>query len=140
MKPRKFISQMGTIKEGAHKCIVDELKARGVEGIVPSHGAILHELFKSGSLPMSEIAQRIKRKQPTVTVLVDKLVKLGYAAKERDSEDSRVMNITITGKGRDFKPLVDEVSLEMIKRFGTGLSEGELDVLEALLAKMLKNC
>jgi len=131
---------MGTIKEEAHKFIIEQLKARGVEGIVPSHGAILHELFRSGTLPMSEIALRIKRKQPTVTVLIEKLVKLGYATKEKDRDDSRITNISITRRGREFKPLVDEVSLAMIKKFSGGLSDGELDTLEDLLAKMLKNC
>lgn len=140
MKPRKYISLIADIKDAAHKFIVDELKARDIEGIVPSHGAILHELFRNSSLPMSEIALRIRRRQPTVTVLVDKLVAQGYAVKEKDPYDSRVFNVSITQKGRDLRARVDEVSKALFMKLGMGLSGKELDTLEEILGRIHKNC
>lgn len=139
MKPRKYISLIGRIREAANKFIVDEMNNRGLEGLVPSHGSVLHELYRSGSLPLSEISARIRRSQPTVTVLVDKLVRQGYATKERDTNDSRITLLTLTQKGREAKPLIDEISQVLFMKLGRGLSESELDVFESVLYRILEN-
>lgn len=47
---------------------------------------------------MKELAEKIFRKKPTVTVLVDKLVTLGYVIKEKSKADSRVTFIKLTEK------------------------------------------
>jgi len=83
MKNKNLIALMSRVTENANKLIVHELRKRGVEGIVPSHGGILLFLFDEEKYTMRELAEKIYRTKPTVTVLVDKLVTLGYVIKEK---------------------------------------------------------
>ncbi len=139
MKIRSTIHFIGKIREDANKFIIDELEKRGITGIVPSHGAILMALYKQKSMTMKGIADKIKRRQPTVTVLVDKLVEYGYVIKEKDSDDSRVTNIRITQKGDDFRSIFFEISENLNKKMHHGLSEKESELLENLLERVSEN-
>jgi MarR family transcriptional regulator, organic hydroperoxide resistance regulator len=86
---------------------------------------------------MKEIAEKINRKQPTVTVLVDKLLEYGYVIKEKDDEDSRIINICLTKKGEDFRSIFFEISEKLNKKIHKGLTEKEADLFENLLKRVL---
>ncbi|MDQ0171563.1 MarR family transcriptional regulator [Paenibacillus tundrae] len=45
---------------------------------------------QSDSLTMQELSKLIDRDKSIVTVLVDKLVKIGYIHKEKDLKDTRI--------------------------------------------------
>ena len=59
---------------------------------------------------MKELAEKIHRTKPTVTVLIDKLVDLGYVVKEKSTEDCRVTFVGLTEKGLGLKPGFREIS------------------------------
>jgi MarR family transcriptional regulator, organic hydroperoxide resistance regulator len=139
MKIRSSINLISRIREGADKFIIGELEKIGIKGIVPSHGAILMALYKRKTLTMREIADTIKRRQPTVTVLVDKLLEYGYVKKERDAGDSRVANIRMTQKGEDFRAAFHKISEDLNEKLHRGLSEGEAEMLENLLERTSGN-
>jgi MarR family transcriptional regulator, organic hydroperoxide resistance regulator len=139
MKISHTIDYISRIREGANKFITDELEKAGIKGIVPSHGAILMALYNQKIMTMKEISGKIKRKQPTVTVLIDKLLEYGYVQKEKDDEDSRVTNIRITKKGEDFRDVFFKISEKLNKRLHQGLSEPEVNNLESLLEKASVN-
>lgn len=79
---KEMLSLVSKIHEKGNRFIIEELKNNGAEGLVPSHGDILVCLYKNGKMTMKEIANSIHRTKPTVTVLVDKLEKLGYLKRE----------------------------------------------------------
>jgi DNA-binding MarR family transcriptional regulator len=139
MKIRSSINLIGIIREKANKFIIDELEKRGINGVVPSHGAILMALYNQKSMTMKEIADKIKRRQPTVTVLIDKLLKYGYVIKEKDNGDSRITNISMTQKGHDFRSVFFEISEIMNKKMHQRLSEKESEILENLLKRVSNN-
>jgi MarR family transcriptional regulator, organic hydroperoxide resistance regulator len=139
MKIRSSIKYIGIIREEANKYIVAELEKRGITGIVPSHGAILMALYDQKTMTMKEIADKIKRRQPTVTVLIDKLLEYGYLIKEKDRDDSRITNIRITQKGEDFRSVFFEISEKLNKKMHHGLSEKQSDILENLLEQVSNN-
>ena len=139
MKIRSSINLIGIIREKANKFIIDELEKRGINGVVPSHGAILMALYNQKSMTMKEIADKIKRRQPTVTVLIDKLLKYGYVIKEKDNGDSRITNISMTQKGHDFRSVFFEISEIMNKKMHQRLSEKESEILENLLERVSNN-
>jgi len=133
MSEGNVISLIGRIHEKANKFIINELKADGIDGIVPSHGEILNVLFSVESCTMTELAERIRRTKPTLTVLVDKLVEYGYVTREKDRKDARVTNISLTDKGRKLKPGFREISNKMNTMVYGDLSAEEADKLERLL-------
>ena len=110
MKENNLVALASRLSEMAHKLIVQELEARGIEGIVPSHGAILSQLFAGDSFTMRELGEKIHRSKSTMTVLVDKLVSLGYVSKGKDNDDCRITWIRLTPKGKELKPSFMEVS------------------------------
>lgn len=139
MKQGNAIALISRIAQKAHQLIVSELQAHGMDGIVPSHGEILLHLLTGEKYTMRELAEKIHRTKPTVTVLVDKLVNLGYVTKEKSNEDSRVTFIRLTEKGRGLKPTFIEISEKLNAVVYRDLSEEEAEVFEVTLKKVNQN-
>ncbi|QDY82126.1 MarR family transcriptional regulator [Paenibacillus polymyxa] len=124
---------IGTIRDSINKLIISELESYGVEGIVPTHGGILMFLYQTDGLSIKELTQKIARQQPTVTVLIDKLVKLGYVERKKEREDSRVTLIYLTEKGRELEPVFETISNKLKETIYGGLKDEEQKQLEYLL-------
>ena len=133
------ISLISRIRENANKFICQELEKNGITGIVPSHGDIMAVLFKSHKCTMKELAANIRRTKATLTVLVDKLEKIGYVKREKSSQDSRVTYITMTKKGLDLKPVFEDISQKLNNLVFTDVSEKEGETLHKILEKINKN-
>lgn len=131
-----ILSLISKIHEKGNRFIIEELKNNGVEGLVPSHGDILVCLYKNNKMAMKDIANCIHRTKPTVTVLVDKLEKLGYLKRAASDKDSRSTYVILTQKGEDFKATFDQISNNLNKMLNKNLSENEVKLLEELLNKM----
>jgi len=133
MRKNNLIAQVSRLSETANRFIVKELESRGIEGIVPSHGDILVLLFGVEQLTMQEIAGKIHRTKPTVTVLVNKLVELGYVTKEKSDTDSRVTYIALTERGESLRPAFETISARLNALVYEGLSESEAEKLELMI-------
>ena len=135
---KEMLSLVSKIHEKGNRFIIEELKNNGAEGLVPSHGDILVCLYKNNKMTMTNIANCIHRTKPTVTVLVDKLEKLGYLKRETSDEDSRSTNIVLTQKGEDFKLIFEKISEELNKMLYKNLSSEESELIEYLFKKILE--
>lgn len=133
---REMLSLVSKIHEKGNRFIVEELKKNGAKGLVPSHGDILVCLYNQDKMTMKDIADKIHRTRPTVTVLVDKLEKLGYLKREVSSEDSRYTYICLTKQGLDFKPIFEQISNDLTDMLYKNLSDSDADILEELLRKV----
>lgn len=138
MKLRKTLYYISKIKESSNRFIVDELKKQGIVGIVPSHGGILIALYEKKEMTMKEIAEKINRTQPTVTVLVDKLIQHGYVKKQGSPDDARVAYIRLTPKGENFREIFFNISENMNQKIHKNLNSEEADMLEKLLERISK--
>jgi MarR family transcriptional regulator, organic hydroperoxide resistance regulator len=139
MKRGNAIALINRIAEKAHRLILRELEAHGIDGIVPSHGDILVHLFTGEKYTMKELAEKIHRTKPTVTVLIGKLVDLGYVVKEKSSEDSRVTFVGLTGKGLGLKPDFAEISEKLNAEVYRDFSDEEAQYFESILRKVNHN-
>lgn len=136
MRKNNAISNISRIRDRANRLIVRELENHCIEGIAPSHGDIMVQLFAGQQYTMRELADKINRSKPTVTVLVDKLVDCGYVAREKSDTDSRVSFICLTAKGLALKPVFDSISAKLNDLVYGGLNEDEAEALEKLLARV----
>ncbi len=134
---KKALSLISKIKEKGNRFIIEQLKENGIEGLVPSHGDILAVLYKDNKSTMKDIADKINRTKPTVTVLVDKLEKLGFVKREKSSDDSRITYILLTKKAEKFKPIFEKISEDLNKLLYKNLTKTEGEILDKLLEKML---
>ena len=139
MKRGNAIALLSRITDKANRLIVRELKAHGIEGIVPSHGSILAHLLNGGIYTMNDLARKIHRTKPTVTVLVDKLVEMGYVTKEKSNEDNRVTFISLTDKGLSLMPGFMEISEKMNTLVYKDFTDSEAELFESVLIKILRN-
>lgn len=139
MKQGNVIALLSRTSEKAHRLIVRELEAHGMDGIVPSHGEILVHLLTGEKYTMKDLAKKIHRTKPTVTVLIDKLVDLGYVTKEKSREDSRVTFVRLTERGLGLKPNFIEISASVNAIVYKDLSDEEAEYIEATLGKINRN-
>lgn len=135
MRYRSIFAYAGRLRAQGNDMIVAGLRQRGVEGIVPSHGDIMHVLLRRKSCSLSELAGRIGRTKSTVTVLVRKLEKAGYVRRAPDPADARGVRISLTERGRALEPAFREISDELEKYIRERLTDEEAARLEALLAR-----
>ena len=135
---KEMLSLVSKIHEKGNRFIIEELKNNGAKGLAPSHGDILVCLYKNGKMTMKDIADSIHRTKPTVTVLIDKLEKLGYLKRVASDEDSRFTNIVLTQKGEDFKVIFEKISKDLNKMLYKNLSLEESELIEKLLRKVIK--
>lgn len=134
---KRALSLISKIHEKGNSFITSELKKNGAKELSPSHGDILVCLYAKDKMTMKDIADTIHRTRPTVTVLTDKLEKLGYVEREVSKQDNRYTYIKLTQKGKKFKPVFECISKELNKMLYKNLTDKESDILEELLTKML---
>ncbi len=118
---------------------MDRLAQNGIEGLVPSHGDILAVLYRGEDVTMKDIADKIRRSKPTVTVLTDKLERLGFVYREKSRNDSRITYIRLTEQGKRFEPVFENISKELNELLCQQFTAEETGILDALLKKMENN-
>ena len=107
------------------------------EGISPSQYNLLRILRGAGEegRTMSEIAERMINRDPDVTRLADRTVKLGLARRKRDTEDRRVVKLFIARKGLDMLGRLDGEVEVFLKQALGGLGPVRLRQLRDLLGE-----
>ncbi|VVB98282.1 MarR family protein [uncultured archaeon] len=86
----------------ARAFFVMRMREQGVKP--PSHDPsywVMGMLPRRG-LPISEIGRRLSRSKPSMTALIDKLIREGRVRRVPDKLDRRVTNIVLTEKGKQF--------------------------------------
>jgi DNA-binding MarR family transcriptional regulator len=72
----------------------------GVTGNLSRLHLAIMGMLGEGSLPISEIGMRLVAPKSQMTHLVDQLVSLGIVVRQPDAKDRRVINISLTDRGR----------------------------------------
>lgn len=134
-----IIELISSIKNRANELIVNELKKEGIPDIVPSHGNILFTLFKKDGIMMKEINEIINKKKNTVTVLIKKLIKLGYIKKQSDPTDQRITRIFLTEKGKSFEKSFFRISNKLVGKIYINFTDEEKNSIMKLLNKVKNN-
>ena len=105
-------------------------------GLTPSQYNVLRILRGEGKpLPILEIADRMIAAVPGITGLIDRLEAIGLLARDRSTEDRRVIFVAITPKGLSLLGKLDGPEAALHKRLIGHLSPSELRELIRLLEK-----
>ncbi|ANE35509.1 transcriptional regulator, MarR family [Campylobacter iguaniorum] len=143
MKSKKsnkmIISLVSKLRDAANQFIISRLKANGLANISPSHGDILAILFDEKPHDMTEIAKRICKTKPTVTILVEKLENSGYIQRVKSDNDARVSLVYLSQKGVQLKPIFYQISKELNSVVYKDFSQIEAEILDKLLEKAILN-
>lgn len=90
---------------------------------------VVKMLEQIGDLSLSELSERIRAQNSTVTGIIDRMERENLVVRERSKEDRRVVYIRLTPKG---KKLAEEIPIEPMEVF-----RGALESLTASEARDL---
>lgn len=139
METKDIISLICKIRYKANRFIINEMDRYGMKGFATSHGDILCQLLKNEKLTMKELSEKVGKDKSTITALVNKLVDQGYVEKVRDEQDSRIVFVMLTEKGRGIGPVFNKISDELIKTVYKDIPDQEREELVKTLLKIKNN-
>ncbi|WP_244297300.1 MarR family winged helix-turn-helix transcriptional regulator [Brevibacillus antibioticus] len=104
-----------------------------------SQAMLLRILDMNGPQKASSIAERMNITPGAVTGLADKLIACGYATRNRDCTDRRVVQLDITAQGKDILRQYKAVVRSTIEQFFAGVSAEDKQHLVRIYHQVLKN-
>ena len=105
----------------------------------PEQWAILVRLWERDERTQSELAEVTFRDKPSVTRMLDGLVRAGYVVRARDPADARCQRILLTRAGRDLEAQLVPRVRAFVKRLLRGISPAELQTTLETLRRMYFN-
>lgn len=139
MKADNTLYLIGKVRAMINQFIISELKKKGINGIVPSHGNIIISLLRNKSLTMSELADEIGKDPSTITTLVKKLNDFGYTQMIKDEKDKRVNRVSLTSKGKELEEAFVIISEEIHNKQYNNISNSDKEIFRQVLIKMISN-
>lgn len=116
----------------------ETFKNSPLSNLTPTQIHYLDAIFHLENPKVSELASHLNVSKPTVTFALNKMEKQGYVTKTQSDDDRRFFSIHLTPKGMELAKLHDEIHKSYSEFFKQALDENELETLEALLSKVLK--
>jgi DNA-binding MarR family transcriptional regulator len=95
-------------------------------------------LEQFGDISLSELSEKIRAQNSTVTGIIDRMEREGLVARERSKEDRRVVYIRLTPKGRDLAREIPVEPMEIFKGALESLSAQEVRDLMRILTKVAR--
>ena len=104
-----------------------------------SQAMILRSLAVNGPQNASTLAERLRITPGAVTSLSDKLIASGYAHRNKDPNDRRIVLLEITDQGREILLQFKEENKNVMKQLFSGLPEEDINHLVRIYRHVLKN-
>ena len=105
-------------------------------GLTAVQAMILNTLSDDDGAPAGRLGERVQLTSATLTGIIDRLEKLGFAERRASKKDRRAVLVCLTDKGRqvvgEIKPLLAGANREFL----AGLSSKEQKQLRGLLQKL----
>ena len=89
-----------------------------------------------GTKTMSEVAAKLEITMGTLTTAVDKLIRKDYLKRSRSETDRRIVNISLTTRGKLAYRIHEKFHLEMVKAIVNDFSTEEEEILYRALSKL----
>lgn len=140
MEDKYIIHFISKTKANMVKFIENKLSQNGLDELIPTHGNILTALYENnGILTMKEIATKIGKDKSTVTVLVNKLINLGYIERQKCVNDKRITYIKLTEKSLLIKDTFNSISTQVKDTAYHNVTENEKQEFLRILKKINDN-
>jgi MarR family transcriptional regulator, organic hydroperoxide resistance regulator len=97
---------------------------------------VLKVLESVGDLSLSELSERIRAQNSTVTGIIDRMEREGLVVRARSTEDRRVVNIRLTDKGAKIAREIAVEPMEVFRSALESLSGAEMQELLRILTKI----
>ena len=118
--------------------LAERFRAAGYPEVRPSFGSVLVPLLEEDGLRMGELAARARLSKQAMTTVVRSVVDAGLVVREPDPDDRRASRVRLTARGHAFRPVAEQVLLELDDRVRESLGDVELDRLANALRKVVE--
>ncbi len=95
-------------------------------------------LEQIGDMSLSELSERIRAQNSTVTGIIDRMERENLVSRERSKEDRRVVYIKLTAKGRRLAEEIPVEPMEIFRGALESLSASEVRDLVKILGKVAR--
>jgi DNA-binding MarR family transcriptional regulator len=107
-------------------------------GMTPQQYWLLRHLRRVGPLSIGELAQALDITTGSATVACKRLEKAGLLARERQAEDERVVQVSLTEQGRAQFDALRQRKREALARWLNVLDPREQEELQCMIDRLLK--
>lgn len=114
-------------------------KPAQIPDINPADFRAMAILEQAGAITMSDFAQQLNLPLSTATNRVERLVKLGLASRGRSESDRRIVEVSLSPKGRQLVTIGHQVRLSMGRGMLSSLTPAERLTFLELMQKMSNN-
>jgi len=115
------------------------LRELGEGELKPAQGRILYELWKEDGLLQGELARRTKLDKSSLALAIDRMESEGRIRRERVEGDARQRAVFCSAATARMRATYDAASARMTAIFYAGMTEEEMDALDAGLRKVIAN-
>lgn len=112
--------------------VTSRLEELGHAGFRRGDSATMRALSR-GPLPVGRLGDGLGVSRQAARKIADALEQRGYVTTERDSRDTRQLNVTLTPAGRDYARAVIAVSDELNREIAGRVSPAQLAAADAVL-------
>lgn len=100
---------------------------------------ILYELWREDNITISELSNRTKLANTTLTTMLDRLEKMGYIIRKPNPEDRRAIRVMLQKQSKELETKYEEVCMIMHNVNFKGFTEEEEKQLHGYLDRMKQN-
>lgn len=122
----------------------DQIKAYG---FTTSQCYAILELYKSKSLTMNELSEKMNLNSSTMTRILDNLVRDKYISRDKDNSDRRAVIVSLTESGKNVAMDLDIAVKNYYQKIISNIPEGQVDnilksvsILQQAFEKANPNC
>lgn len=108
-------------------------------GVSSGTGILLIELRDGGARNPTALAAAAGVDKAYVTRSLQSLLQAGYVVAVPDPSDRRIFIVSLTEKGRDAARLMEDAMLSWIAIFSKGVSQSDMDTVEAIFDTFYAN-
>lgn len=98
----------------------------------PKWWPVFYVLYKDGPCAVKEIAEKIGHSHPSVSQITKGMIKRGIVKAKKDETDGRITLLSLTQKGLDLLPDLEELYVDVRKAVDNLLQETYHDIWKAL--------
>jgi DNA-binding MarR family transcriptional regulator len=117
--------------------LTDAFTGRGYPEVRASYGSVLLPLFAEDGLRMSDLTRRARLAKQTMTTLIRQIERAGLVERRQDTDDARASRVHLTERGRAFKPVAEEVLLDLDAHVAEHLSRATTAKLRSGLRRVM---
>lgn len=134
-----LMTLISNAKRSMDEYILKEMSKRGYKTLSISDGLVLINLVDNEVMNYKELSKRVGKSPQTMTTLIRKLERESFIELEVDLKDKRNKLVHLTKKGKEFLPVLFEISKNLYDRQYKGFTEEEKRMINILVPKLTSN-